>query len=281
MNSVYKKLGVIAGAGVLPFTLAKEARENGAEVFVAKLQGGGDSKHRSNTPQLRDVASIYREFSVAKVGHILSFFRRHDVDMAVLAGAFVRPSFLHLIPDMRGFRLISRLLRLKERGDDAVLRTIISFIEESGFKVIGAHDIVKNLLIPQGVMTVYSPDKTACADIELGAKVARELGRLDIGQAVVAQQGQIIAVEAVEGTDALIKRYSEISLKGPAGVLVKVKKPQQDERADLPTIGASTVRICHQAGLRGIAAEAGAALFVEQEEALELARRYKMFIVGI
>jgi DUF1009 family protein len=166
-------------------------------------------------------------------------------------------------------------------GDDRLLGVVVQELEGEGFRVIGVDDVCRNLLAPEGPLTRARPDGVAGRDIALGIEVARRLGELDVGQAVVVQQSHVLGVEAAEGTDALLRRCAGLRREGPGGVLVKVKKPQQERRADLPTIGAETVRGAAAAGLRGIAVEAGHTLVVDRRRTVEDAAAAGLFIVGV
>ena len=166
-------------------------------------------------------------------------------------------------------------------GDDGLLRFVIKEVENKGFDVIGIHDLMPNLLVPKGVLTHQKPSKKDIIDIERGFNVAKILGKADVGQAVIVQQGIVLSVEGIEGTKALIERTKKLKRKGEGGVLVKTIKPQQDNRIDMPTIGPETVKSIFDAGLKGIAVEAGKVLLAEAEKTIELADKLNIFIVGV
>ena len=166
-------------------------------------------------------------------------------------------------------------------GDDGLLSALVRALEDEGFRMVGADDVVSDLLAPQGPLGAVAPEAEAKADIALGIDVALALGALDVGQAVVVQQGLVLGVEAAEGTDALIERCGGLRRAGPGGVLVKVKKPGQDRRVDLPTIGVSTVTAAAAAGLSGIAVEAGGTLVMDRSAVAETADRVGVFVIGV
>ena len=147
--------------------------------------------------------------------------------------------------------------------------------------VKGIHELMPELLIPQGLLTKHKPSKSDMVDIQRGVEVAFALGKLDVGQSVVVQHGLVLGVEGIEGTDELIRRCKDYRRKGNGGVLVKLRKPQQDMRIDLPTIGVKTIERAHESGLQGIVVHAGNGLIVNQEEAVALADKYGMFIMGV
>ncbi|MCK5556178.1 MAG: LpxI family protein, partial [Alphaproteobacteria bacterium] len=156
----------------------------------------------------------------------------------------------------------------------------VAELEKEGFRLVGAHEIEPRLITPEGILTKKAPSPENKTDIEYGIKVVKALGRLDVGQAAVVQQGIVLGVEAAEGTDALLERCVGLRRKGRGGVLVKTCKPQQDTRIDLPTIGLRTIRYAWEAGLEGVAVEAGASLLLDRDEAISAANKLGFFIEG-
>jgi DUF1009 family protein len=183
-------------------------------------------------------------------------------------------------PDWRTARFFARI-GLKALGDDGLLSAVIGEFESEGFKVLGAHEVLGDLLAPLGVWGAVRPDERAESDIKHGVAVAQGLGALDVGQSVVVQQGIVLGVEAIEGTDALLQRCGTLRRAGPGGVLVKLCKPGQDRRVDLPTIGPDTLKRAQAAGLRGIAVESGAAIVVDLDALVRDADRAGLFVMGI
>jgi DUF1009 family protein len=191
-----------------------------------------------------------------------------------------RPPIAELAPDLKGAAFLARIAG-RALGDDGLLSAVVAEIEREGFRVVGADAIISDLLAPRGVLGRHQPDADAKGDIARGMDAARALGAADIGQAVVVQQGIVLGVEAAEGTDALIARCAALRLNGPGGVLVKTKKPQQERRADLPTIGVTTVLNAKAAGLRGIAVEAGHTLVIGLKDVIAAADAAGLFVVGV
>lgn len=265
-------LGVIAGSGALPRRLVEAARGAGRPVFVLALEGFAE-------PALvADVPHGWIRLGAAADG--LRLLREHGVTELVLAGAVKRPSFLSLRPDWRTAKFVAKVGR-RALGDDGLLGAIIKEIESEGFTVVGAQSILAAAMAPSGTLGRIAPDDIAAQDIARGAAVVRGLGALDIGQAAIVQQGVVLGVEAAEGTDQLIARCQSLALEGPGGVLVKLAKPHQERRADLPTIGPHTVAHAAAAGLRGIAVAEGAALIVDRVETIAAADAHGLFLVGI
>src|SRR6195952_4639900 len=186
---------------------------------------------------------------------IIAALRENGCQDLVMIGPVRRPSLLDLRPDAEGARLLARVGRAAFAGDDGLLAAVIRVLTEEGFRVVGAHEIMREVVAPSGVLTRAAPDAQAMADVNRGVEVARLLGSADVGQGCVVQQGLVLAVEAIEGTDAMLLRAGALRRDGFGGVLVKLVKPGQDKRADLPTGGPATVRNARAARLRGVGFE--------------------------
>ena len=265
-----RKLAVLAGRGPLPAQVVAAARAQGRDVFVLAFEGETD-------PELIQGVA-HRWLPLGAVGRALEALRAAQVEDVVLIGALRRPALASL--DRRGMQLLARL-GLRRQGDDQLLRAIVAELESEGFRVLGADQLLEGALAPEGPMTVLRPDDEALRDIALGVEVAERLGDLDVGQAAVVQQGLVLGVEAAEGTDALMRRCAPLRRAGRGGVLVKVKKPGQERRADLPTIGPDTVRVAAASGIAGIAVHAGHCLIIERAEVVAAAERAGLFLIGI
>lgn len=267
-----RKIGIIAGGGVLPRLAADTALRQGAEVLVVVLDGHGDPS------TFRHVEHVVCRLGA--VGAILSALNAAAVQDVCLIGTVRRPSLGQLRPDARALRLIARY-GFSSLGDDALLRSVGDILSREGMRIIGVQDIVGGLLLKPGPLGARVPSPDALSDIERGFRVARQLGRADVGQSVVVQQGIVIAVEAIEGTDRLIERARDLAFPGRGPILVKTCKPQQDERLDLPTIGSITVEAAHTSGFDGIAAEAGRSLVADVDELRARADTAGLFVYGI
>lgn len=267
------RLGILAGGGGLPARLAGTCRQDGRHVFIIALEG---QAHPDDLPP--EIPHAW--FRMGNAGAILDRLKSEGVRDVVMAGAVRRPGLSELRPDWRAAQILARI-GAKALGDDGLLRAIAQVLEEEGFRVVGADALLTDLLTPPGLMTIAEPDEQTLADIQTGIAAAQVLGRLDIGQAVVVQQGIVLGVEAVEGTDALIARCGLLKREGAGPVLVKMCKPQQDRRLDLPSLGPGTVAACAAAGFAGIAAEAGGSLFLGREAALAAADAAGLFVLGV
>ena len=268
-----KKLGIIAGAGALPICLVQACEQMNRPYFVVGLK---DCLAKDAFPKGTPMAWI----RLGALGKGLKLLKKNNVEEVVMIGAVKRPSFVGLWPDWKCFSLFLKYGK-KAFGDDALLKILIKEMELEGFKVVGIDEILPHLLIKKGVYGRVVPTAQDTADIQRGAEVARKLGEADVGQAVIVQQGLVLAVEGIEGTDALIRRSQNLRRKGGRGVLVKAAKPQQDRRADLPTIGPDTVRAVAESGFAGIAVQADSVLFSEAERAVKLANQLGVFIIGV
>ncbi len=266
-------LGILAGGGRLPGRVAAAAAAAGRAVFIVGLDGFADSAVLAPWP--------HAMVRVGAVGRILAVLRTNRCRDVVLIGTVRRPSIFDLRPDAEGVRLLARAGRAAFAGDDGLLAAVMKVLGEEGFHVIGAHEILHEALAPAGVLGAVVPDAQAMADIDRGVVVARALGAVDVGQGCVVQQGLVLAVEAIEGTDAMLARCAGLARPGPGGVLVKLVKPEQDHRADLPTIGPETVRAAAEAGLRGIVFVAGATLLADRAAAIDAADRAGLFLLGL
>jgi DUF1009 family protein len=266
-------LGLIAGSGKLPQEILQACDTQGRPVHIIALEG--------ETEEALLQGRAHTWVGLASVSKTIKSLQAAGAEEVIFAGRVGRPNFSALKPDLGGIKLITRIVSNRVKGDDVIFTTILNYLEEHGFHARGIDQLFPELLANKGTMGRIQPDEQAQTDINLGADIASQIGLLDIGQSVITQQGTVIGVEAVEGTDGLIKRYKEIALAGKGGVLVKMKKPEQDTRIDLPTIGLTTIENAHAAGLRGIAVEAGGTLMVGKAELIARADALGLFVVGV
>jgi hypothetical protein len=265
--------GILAGGGRLPGQVAAAARAAGREVFLIGLEGFADPAVLAPWPN--------ETIRILAAGRIIAALREHGCKDLVLVGPVRRPSLLGLRPDAEGARILARIGRAAFLGDDGLLAAVVRVFAEEGFRVLGAHDILAEAIGPAGLLSRTAPDARAMADIQRGVAVARALGAVDVGQGCVVQQGIVLAVEAAEGTDAMLARCAGLTWPGPGGVLVKLVKPGQDRRTDLPTIGPDTIRGAIAASLRGVAFEAGGTILAQRDEAIAAADAAGLFLLGL
>ena len=266
-------LGILAGGGRLPGQVAAAARAAGRDVFLIGLEGFADPAVLAPWP--------HEVVRILAAGRIIAALREHGCQDLVLVGPVRRPSLLGLRPDVEGARILARIGRAAFAGDDGLLAAVVRVFAEEGFRVLGVHEILAEALGPAGLLSRAGPDAMAMADIRRGIVVARALGAVDVGQGCVVQQGIVLAVEAAEGTDAMLARCAELAWPGPGGVLVKLVKPGQDRRTDLPTIGPETIRAAIAAGLRGVAFEAGGTILAQRDTTIAAADAAGIFLLGL
>ena len=266
-------LGILAGGGPFPGQVAAASQAAGRAVFILGFEDFAEPAVIGPYPH------AYARLGAA--GKILQLLRENCCHDLVLVGPVRRPSLLDLRPDAEGARIMARIGRAAFSGDDGLLAAVVRVLAEEGFRILGAHEILTNALGPAGRAGRHAPDDQAQTDIARGAAVVRALGAADVGQACVVQAGVVLAVEAIEGTDRMIARAAELRRPGPGGVLVKLVKPGQDRRADLPTIGPRTIQAASAAGLAGVAFEAGGTLVTDLAACIEAADRLGLFLFGI
>ena len=268
----------MAGGGALPLELATWLKAAGQPAFVVRLKG-----FAGPALQAFDGADV----GIAELGRCFEALKRAGCDRVCMAGQVNRPDFSALKPDLRGLKSLPGAIAAARQGDDALLRYLLGQFEAEGFVVVGAHEITREMVLPAGPAGSLMPDPTAQADMVRAFEVAGALGALDIGQAVVVANGLVLAVEAQEGTDAMLARCAALpaALRGEpgrrSGVLVKRPKPIQERRMDLPVIGVETVERAAAAGLAGIAGEAGGLLVLAKPQVIEAAERQGLFLVGV
>lgn len=267
------KLGIIAGGGDLPVRIIDACRAADRPFFVLALEGQTPPETVADTP--------HAWVRMGAGGKALSALRKAEVEEIVLAGPVRRPTIAELKPDLWTAKFIAKV-GVKSLGDDGILGALVRELEQKeGFRVVGAESLMPEVMAEEGVFGRVRPDDQALSDIERGIAVASALCALDAGQACVVQQGLVLAIEAIEGTDAMLARAGELRREGPGGVLVKVGLPKKEERADLPTIGVTSVHTAAAAGLRGIAVEAGRSLVIDRGQTTEAADAAGLFIIGV
>lgn len=265
------RLGILAGDGDLPVRLVDVCRATGRDVFVVAFNG------ESNPDSVSHVSHIWLDLGA--VGSTIQALKDADCRDVVLAGPIRRPKLTSLGLDRRGAAMLPKLLLA--RGDDALLTVVIGELEGEGFNVIGADDVLTELLAPEGTLGAREPDQDDWRDIDRGIEVVCAIGAMDVGQAAIVHRGYVLGVEAAEGTDALIERAASLRREDRGGVLVKFCKPSQDRRADLPTIGIDTIRHAAMAHLAGIAIEAGETIILGRYAVIESANAANLFLVGV
>lgn len=277
-------LGLFAGRGELPHKIINHCHHQGHPLFLVAFEGQTDPEFVSqHQPHIK--GHTWTHFGA--VGEILSYLKTHKVTHIVMAGAMHRPSWSEIKLDWKGTQWFAKMGLAKmgfgtqSSGDDGLLTRIESLLQEEGFEILSATDILDDLLAPEGVMGIHHPDQEELGDILRGREVAHLLGAGDVGQAVVVQQGLVLGVEAIEGTESLLCRCAALRREGRGGILIKMAKPNQSRRVDLPTIGEDTIHQAKAAGLRGIAVEAGSTQIIDRKAVIHAADAAGLFLIGI
>ncbi len=267
-----KKLGIIAAKGSLVKRLIEYCKEK-HEFFVVAIEG------ETNLSLLDDIDHVV--ISVGEIGKAVEAMKKAKVEQVILIGGLAKPNLLNLKVDMMGAKLLARITKNKLFGADNILSIIAKFLEEHCFEVIAVQDILKDLVVKPGIFTKIKPSEQDKNDIELGIKILHQMSALDIGQAVIIENGLVLGMEAIEGTDQLINRCGSLKRgQNREGVLVKMAKENQELRLDLPTIGINTIINLHDNGFKGIAIQAQKSLFLDQEQVIEYANKNNMFIIA-
>jgi len=277
MTGATGKLGLIAGGGELPHAIARRCEAEGRPLYIVRLDGFADV-HLERWPGAT--------FGMAEIGGILKALKQQGCVAVCLAGTVSRPDFRRLKPDLKGASVLPGIIAAATKGDDALLRKILSVFEAEGYGVEGADDILGGETLPDGALGGVMPTPEQLLDLKKALHVAEKAGELDIGQGAVVCDGLVLAVEAQEGTDAMLARVAGLpaDLRGSAtdrrGALGKAPKPIQDLRVDMPVIGARTVEMAAAAGLAGIGGIADRLILIDRQSIIDAADRLGLFIWG-
>jgi DUF1009 family protein len=265
-----ERLGLIAGGGQFPIIVAKAAQEKGIKLYAVA--------HIDETdPQVASFTDEIEWIHLGQVGRLIKFFKKNNVRDAVMAGAITKTKmFSNVRPDLKALAVLAAIDHTK---DDGILRAFANALEKEGIIVRFATFLLPELSAPEGCWTRRKPSKSEMADIKFGWKLAKEIGRLDIGQSIVVRDGSVLAVEAIEGTDATIRRGG--MLGRDKTVVVKVSKPNQDMRFDVPAIGVKTIEIMHEVGASVLAVEAGGTVVFNIKEMTTVADEYGIAIIAL
>jgi DUF1009 family protein len=265
------QIGIVAGAGRLPEIISADAKERGYRIVTVALEGLASI-------EMERLSDIIKWVNPGQLGLMLKTFKDNGVESVLMAGK-VPKSLLaksKITPDLRAVKM---LFSLQSKSDDVILKAITSEIENDGMKVIDTASFSPHLLTPEGLLTKKAPSKDEEKDIQYGWKIAKEIGRLDIGQTVVVKSRAVMAIEAIEGTDEAILRGGEWA--GEGAVVIKVSKPQQDMRLDVPVVGIDTLKAMTKVGAGVLALEAYKSIIVNRKEFLDMANRAKISVMGL
>lgn len=265
-----QKIGLIAGNGIFPIEFAKAAKKKGLEVIAVAHEG-------ETLPELAQWADALFWIKVGQLGKLIKIFKEQGVRDVLMAGGIKKTRlFSGAMPDLRGAALLARMIHKK---DDSILRAVAEDLESEGITVRESTLYLDSILAPSGVLTKRKPSKDEWKDIEFGWQMAKEVGRLDIGQTVLVKDQAVLAVEAIEGTDEAIRRGGKLC--GGGAVVVKICKPQQDLRFDLPAAGARTIATMKEVKAACLAVEAGKTIILDKEGVIAEANKAGIAIVGV
>lgn len=268
-----EKLGLIAGMGGLPLALASEARKMGHYIVAIALQPPADES-------LKPLVDEFHKISVGRFGGLLSLLKKQSITNVVMAGKIPKTLLYEnkarIIPDLKAVKL---LFSLKNHSDDTIMSAVVRELESKGITVHNTTDFTKDLLVTEGVMTRSQPSRKDLQDIDFGWGIAKNIGGLDIGQTVVVKNLAVMAVEAIEGTDMAISRGGKLAEKD--GVVIKVSKPQQDMRFDVPVVGIETLRTMKKVSAKVLALEADKCIIVDRELFIKEADKSGIVVVGV
>jgi len=267
-----RKVAIIAGDGDIPIQLIDECIKQKREYLILVIIGHGSELMKKYNSDF--------DFSLSKIGKAIKFARSKDVTDVIMVGSIRRPSLINMIPDLWTAKFLTKL-KSKMQGDNSILSLLAKELELEGFNILAPEDILPKLLCPKGSISKLKPNSQQKKDILKGFEIAKQLGKFDIGQSLVIQNGLVLAVEGAEGTDKMILRSKALKKEDKGAIFVKVIKPNQDERVDRPVIGIDTIKSIDKAGIDGIAVEGNAVFILNNEEVIKYANNKKLFIVGV
>ena len=270
-------LAIICGGGTLPFAVADAVTKYGRRVVLFAIRGWADPKRVVDYP--------HYWAALGQFGAFCRLARREGCQDVVLIGSMVRPAIWQIRPDLKTLRLLPRIFGIFRGGDDYLLKGVAAIFEEHGFRLLGAHAVAPEILMPEGTLGRERPTERDNADIAKGLAFLTAASPFDVGQAVVVADARVLAIEAAEGTDSMLERIAQLRQTGRIasgrGVLVKAAKRNQDRRLDLPSIGPQTVEGAARAGLAGIAVVAGSTVVAEPAQIGAVADRAGLFVLGL
>lgn len=269
MSEKERVIGVIAGNGIYPESFIRAARSRGVRLVVAAFKG-------ETQEGLAELVQAIKWFRVGQLGGVIQFFRKEGVSEAIMVGQIAPRNLFDLWPDLRTLKVLHTV---KERNAESLFGAVANELEKEGIALLPATTFLEDQIAKEGLIFGPGLDKRAWEDVEFGKKIVKQTSALDIGQSIVVRRGTVLAVEAFEGTDACIQRGGLLG-KGRDVTLVKVSKPKQDMRFDVPVIGPTTIDSCQQAGVGVIAVEAGRTLFLGVEEIAKKCAKGKISVVG-
>jgi len=265
-----KRIGLIAGSGQFPIIFSKKAKSKGFSIYAVAYLNEADQA-------IQEYVEAIEWIHLGQIKRLIKFFKKNNICEAVMMGGIKKTRmFKDVKPDIKAISIIAGL---KHTHDDGILSAFANALEKEGVKIKASTFLLPDLLAKKGCWTKRKPNRSESADIKLGWSLAKEIGRLDIGQCIVVGGGSVLAVEAIDGTDATVQRGGALG-KGTA-VVVKVCKPNQDFRFDVPAVGMQTIRVMHEAGAQVLVVEAGRAVVFDREEMIAIANKHDISIIAV
>lgn len=273
INSI-KDLAIIAGRGQIPSMIIEKCQKENIKYKLFLLDG---EKYEESYEDQNAIILKYGE-----VSQLIKILNEEKITNLIMAGGVTKPDFKSIKVDSKSAILLAKILANKLLGDESVLDTVVRFFEKEGLKVLKIHDFLDNIVCQKGNLTNNKPSKEDLQNIEIAKNAIEAFSEFDVGQSVIVAQKQIIAVEAVEGTDAMIQRCKNLNIEYKnAAILVKINKKNQSDKADLPTIGIVTIQNCINSDIKGIAIKSGLTLIVDKEKVIDLANKNGIFIIAL
>ena len=276
MKKPIENLAIIAGRGQIPSMILEKCHKEGIKYRLFLLSG-----------ERYEDESIYDSFNPIKlkygeISKFLQIVKQEGIENLIMAGGVTKPDFKAIKVDGKSALLMGKILAKKILGDESVLDTVIKFFEKEGLNIVKIQDFLENIISQRGVFSSCNPSKDDLENIKIAKDAINHFSKFDVGQSLIVAQKQIIAIEAVEGTDKMIRRCKDLDIKyKDSAILVKMSKKNQSDKADLPTIGVETVQNCIESGIKGIAIQAKLTLVLEKEKVVDLANKNGVFIVVV
>ncbi len=271
LSTLKSKIGVIAGYGDLPKEVCRAAKKNEYDVALCAIKGEADPELESIVPD--NVSWI----KLGELGKLIKFFKKNNITEAILCGKIHKINILkgNVLPDLEMIKMLSGIRTFK---DHSLLERLCNYLESRGVKIIDSTYFIKDFFNIEGVLTRLKPSTSEWEDVQFGFEMAKQIADLDIGQTVVVRNKSVVAVESIEGTDQAILRGGKLAEEG--GVVVKVARPNQDMRFDVPTIGPDTLQACHEAKIRVLAFEQGKTILLHSEKLIDMANEFKIKLIA-
>lgn len=274
MNKSINNLAIIAGRGQIPNMIIEKCKKENIRYKLFLLNGEKyEESYENEDPTI---------LKYGEISQLIKILKEENINNLIMAGGVTKPDFKSIKVDTKSAKLLTKILAKKLLGDESVLNSVVTFFEKEGLNILKIHDFLDNIVSKKGNLTDTKPSKEDLENIKIAKDAIQTFSKFDIGQSVLIAQKQIIAVEAVEGTDEMIKRCKNLNIEyKKSAILVKMNKKNQSDKADLPTIGVKTIENCINSNIKGIAIKSELTLIIEKEKVIDLANKNEVFIVAV